>query len=148
MVVPIQIYIHFKKQQSISEKRSGINYSYEYWLGNLKIDNGDIPINIENLGLSHTAFSNLLAFKNLPETEAINKILENAELIQLLQDYLGDEIRNKEHFAFIGTEETLKHLNNFVNQLEFQIPINKLYKEIKEKEIIKELNKIKNKEKK
>ena len=97
---------------------------------------------------SGTYFSNLLAFKHLPETEAINKFLENVELIQLLQDYLGDEIRNTEHFAFEGTKESLKHLNDFINQLEFKTPINKIYSEIKGKAIIEELNKIKNKEKK
>lgn len=124
-----------------------VDYPYEYWLGSLNI-NSETGLNLENLGLSHTAFCNLLSFQNMPEKEAINLLLENVELIQLLQDYLGDEIRNKEHFAFKGTEETLKHMNNFVNQLDFNIPLEELYKEIKSKEIIKQLDTIKNKEKK
>ena len=69
-------------------------------------------------------------------------------MIQLLQDYLGDEIRNAEHFAFKGTEETLKYLHDFINQLEFNIPIKTLYREIKSKAIIKELNRLKEKGKK
>lgn len=139
------IYI-FQKIVKFFEDKYKVNYTYDFWLGNLKMKSESKysnPISFKELGLSSLAYSNLYIFGNQPEKEVINLILENEDLIQLLQDYLGNKYRNAEHLALAGTEEILNNMVKSHNFLEMGINKNFIYDKIKLEQIIKYLEYLK-----
>lgn len=134
----------FQKIVDFFRKEKRVNYSYEYWLGTVNINtelgeySTELPLS--SLGLSNKSLDSIFAFHNSPEMKSINEFLENLKLIQLFQDFLGDEPRDdKEHIAFPTVKDTIDTLFKISSYTDFKFSPDDLYDELKLKEIVKEL---------
>lgn len=135
----------FKKIVDYFNEYKNINYSLDNWLGTQNISYNDSQhgiVSLNSLNLSPETFSNLLAYGNKSEINTINLILENNELIEFLHDYLGQEIRNNEHFPFQGARDTLLKHWKFADIFEYNKTPDDIYNEIKLDKILKILKKI------